>query len=181
MINAELKRLAHLLNDIADLSNDAPEIATDFDIVLLLCDLVTLVRYQIAKTISLEVTASRAFWVHLPENSLRQAVLNLVLNAVEALSCKKSGHISIIVSKPRSGLIIQIFDNGVGFPKEILAGGICALSTHQHGETESGLIMSERFIKRMGGSIKLGNHFPHGACVAILLPESCLRTTTSSP
>ncbi len=180
MINAELKRLAHLLNDIQDISNDAAEIATDFDIVLLLCDLVTLVRYQIAKTICLEVIASRSFMVHLPENTFRQAVLNLVLNAAEACSEKKSGHISINISKPKSGLIIQIFDNGAGFSKEFLAGSIATLAASQQDDAATGLVMSERFIKKMGGKIRLGNHFPYGACVTVLLPESCVRTPTAS-
>lgn len=175
MINAELKHLAHLLNDMQN--NDPPETATDFDIVLLLCDLVTLVRYQIAKTVCLEVIASRSFIVHLPENTLRQAILNLVLNAVEAMYHKTSGHISITVSKPKSGLIIQVFDNGAGFSKQVLTGGIPALAASQQGETGTGLVMTERFIKRMGGNLKFGNHFPHGACVTILLPESCLRKT----
>lgn len=174
MINAELKRLAHLLNDMLDIDGDSPEIATDFDIVLLLCDLVTLVRYQITKTVCLEVTTSRSFNVHLPENTLRQAVLNLLLNAVEAMEKKKTGHISIVVSKPKSGLIIQVFDNGAGFSKQFLAKGLAGLAVQQ---PESGLVTTERFVKRMGGSIKLGNHFPHGACVAILLPESCLLKT----
>lgn len=180
MINAELKHLAHLLNDIQDISNDAPELATDFDIVLLLCDLVTLVRYQIAKTICLEVIASRSFMVHLPENTFRQAILNLVLNAAEACSQKKSGHVSINISKPKSGLIIQIFDNGAGFSKEFLAAGIPPVVASQQDEILSGLIMTERFIKKMGGRIRLGNHFPYGACVTILLPESCMRATTAS-
>lgn len=175
MINVELKHLAHLLNDIHDLSSDTPERATDFDLVLLLCDLVTLIRYQIAKTIHLEVIASRSFMVHLPENTLRQAILNLVLNAVEALSQKPAGHISINVSKPKSGLIIQVFDNGVGFPKEILTNGIPVLPSNQQGEAGTGLAMTERFVKKMNGRIKFGNHFPHGACATILLPESCLR------
>lgn len=181
MINAELKRLAHLLNDIQDISNDTPEIATDFDIVLLLCDLVSLVRYQIAKTICLEVIASRSFMVHLPENTFRQALLNLVLNAAEACYQKKAGHVSINISKPKSGLIIQIFDNGAGFSKEFLAAGIPAFNGTPHDEVLSGLVMTERFIKKMGGQIRLGNHFPCGACVTVLLPESCLQATTDSP
>ena len=175
MMNAELKRLAHLLNDIQDANNESPEAATDFDIVLLLCDLVTLVRSHIAKTVCLEVSAARAFKVRLPENTLRQVVLNLLLNSVEAMSDKKSGHISITVSKPKTGLIIQVFDNGAGFSKQILAGGIAALAVSQQNEEATGLVITERFIKRMGGEVRLGNHFPHGAYVTVLLPESCLR------
>lgn len=174
MINAELKRLAHLLNDMQD-QNDLPETATDFDIVLLLCDLVTLVRYQIPKTICLEVTASEPFMVHLPEQTFRQAILNLVLNAAEALSSKKSGHISINLFRPKSGLLVQVLDNGAGFSQMFLADGIPKLSADKQDNEDTGLVMTEKFINRMGGSIKLGNHFPCGAAVTILLPERSLR------
>lgn len=175
MMNAELKRLAHLLNDMQDISDGTPEKATDFDMVLFLCELVTLVRHQISKSVCLEVIASRSFGVHLPENTLRQVILNLLLNSVEAMSGKKSGHISITVSKPKSGLIIQIFDNGAGFSKKILTAGISGLVENQQDEGVTGLVMTERLIKRMGGEIRLANHFPHGACVTVLLPESCLE------
>ena len=95
MISVELKRLTHLLNDMFDQNCHTPEIATDFDLVLLICDLVSLVRYQIADTISLEVQAAQSYNVHLPETIFRQALLNLLLNAAEALEGCRSGHTKV--------------------------------------------------------------------------------------
>jgi nitrogen fixation/metabolism regulation signal transduction histidine kinase len=34
--------------------------------------------------------------------------------------------------------------------------------------------MVQRFIKDAGGTIKLGNQQPHGACVTLLLPKACI-------
>jgi two-component system, NtrC family, sensor kinase len=171
MINVELKRLVHLLNDIKTQSCDTEEIATDFDVVLLVCDLITLIRCQIAKTIRLEVDAEQPFMVHLPENTLQQAILNLVINACEALAQHKFGQICIRIFKSKTHLTIQVIDNGAGFSPAMLTSRIapCHLA-----ENPTGLMITQRFIKNMGGTLTLSNHFPHGACVSLLLPEQCL-------
>ena len=169
-MNVELKRLAHLLNDMQQISLEHPEIAVDFDLVLLLCEMVSWLRRHIAKSICLEVIAEQSIWVLLPENTLRYAMLNLVFNAVEAVAHKKSGHISIAVFKHKTGAIIQVFDNGAGFSEDFLA----AFSMPSSEALSSGLKVVERLVNSLGGHLKLGNHFPHGACVAILLPEFVL-------
>lgn len=174
MISVELKRLAHLLNDIQDQS---PEMAVDFDVVLLICDLVTLTRYQTPDTINLEVQASQPFVVHLPEATLRQALLNVLLNATEAVANKAFGQVCIKVYKSRPGLTIQVIDNGTGFSQDQLDNGIRPLRTgHPCDDTDGlGLAMAQRFIQQyMGGRIKLSNQIPHGACVTIWLPAECM-------
>lgn len=174
MISLELKRLTHLLNDIQDPNLEKPEMATDFDVVLLMCDLISLIRCQIAKTIRLEVQASQPFIVHLPENTLRQAVLNLVLNAAQALEQKAGGRICIYVDKVELGLSIQVLDNGEGFSSELLKKGISPLQTSAETGSGLGLAMTEKFVHYLGGTIKISNQPPYGASVSILLPDECV-------
>lgn len=176
MISTELKHLARLLNDLQDQSIGSSEIAADFDVVLLACDLVTLIRSQIAKTIRLEVQASQSFWVHLPENILRQAILNLLLNAAEALKGRSFGQICIRIYKAGSGLTIQVLDNGNGFPQNMLDHGIAPLPVDDLFEIGNGLAMTQQWLKNIGAGIKLSNQLPHGACVSITLPDECLLT-----
>lgn len=173
MISVELKHLAHLLNDVQDQSHESPEIAIDFDVVLLICDLVTLIRRHIAKTICLEVKASQPFMVHLPENTLRQVILNLLLNAAEAIDNKASGHIYIRIYQSALGLAIQVLDDGAGFSQEMLDYGLHPFRTNCQRNTGSGFTMAQKVLKNIGGSIKLSNQIPHGACVTLLLPRDC--------
>jgi len=176
LISNELKRLARLLNDILDQSRHAPEIATDFDVVKLIGDLVLLTRYQIPEHIQLKVDICSSIRVHLPESGLRQALLNLILNSAEALE-KDSGVIRINAYSDKLGLHINIYDNGPGFSKEMLSYGIRPFRTsHQRG-TGLGLAMVQRFVKDAGGAIRLTNQQPHGACVTLLLP-GCLVGVT---
>ncbi|MDD5461784.1 MAG: ATP-binding protein [Methylococcales bacterium] len=173
LISSELKRLGRLLNDMLDQSRHSPEAATDFNMTALIRDLLALTRYQIAETIQLDIDAPESLPVHLPESSLRQALLNLVLNAAEALD-GQSGLICIRTRADTQGLHIDVIDNGPGFSQDMLDYGIRPFRTSRQRGTGLGLAMVQRFIKDAGGTITLGNQEPHGACVTLLLPQECV-------
>jgi two-component system, NtrC family, sensor kinase len=173
LIGSELKRLGRLLNDMLDQSRHSPEAATDFDVTTLIRDLLALTRYQVAESIQLDMDAPDSLSVHLPESGIRQALLNLILNAADALG-GGSGLICIRARLDTQGLHIDVFDNGPGFSQDMLDYGIRPFRTsHQRG-TGLGLAMVQRFIKDAGGTIRLGNQQPHGACVNLLLSKACI-------
>jgi len=173
LISSELKRLARLLNDMLDQSRHSPEISTDFDLATLIRDLLALTRYQIAETIEMNNDVPDALPVHLPESGMRQALLNLILNAADALE-GSSGLICIKARAKPQGLRIDVFDNGPGFSQDMLSYGIRPFRTSRQRGTGLGLAMVQRFVKDSGGTIKLDNQQPHGACVTVLLPKECL-------
>ena len=173
LISSELKRLALLLNDMLDQSRHSPELATDFDLPTLVSDLLTLTRYQLTESIELKCHTLNNLTVHLPESGIRQALLNLILNAADALD-NSAGSICIKVDVNFQGLLIDVFDNGPGFSQDLLNYGIRPFRTSRQNGTGLGLAMVQRFIKDVGGTIKLSNQQPHGACVSLLLPKECL-------
>lgn len=178
LISSELKRLALLLNDMLNQSRHSPEIATDFDLTTLINDLLTLTRYQLTEAIELKCDTPNTLLVHLPESGIRQALLNLILNAADALD-RSVGSICIKVNTKSQGLIIDVFDNGPGFSLDLLNYGIRPFRTSSQNGTGLGLAMVQRFVKDVGGTIKLNNQEPHGACVSLLLPKECLSGTKS--
>lgn len=173
LISSELKRLAVLLNGMLNQSKHSPEVAKDFDISILIRDLITLTRYQVPEAIQLDIDILPVLRVHLPESGLRQALLNLVLNAVDALE-SGVGRVVIKVRIDKMGLAIDVSDNGRGFPQELLDYGIRPFRTSRSGGTGLGLAMVQRFVREIDGTIKLSNQQPHGACVTVLLPNDCL-------
>ncbi len=176
MINAELKRVAVLLNDMLDQSRHHPEAAVDFNIAALLRDIVTLIRYQISPAINLEIRANPELTVHLPESMLRQALLNLLLNAADAIG-EQGGTCVLTVSTDEQALVISVSDDGKGFSQEMLEYGIRPFrSGHQRG-TGLGLAMVQRFVKSIDGKLKLSNLQPCGANVSLILPSTCLVST----
>ncbi|MCX7097004.1 MAG: HAMP domain-containing sensor histidine kinase [Methylococcales bacterium] len=176
LIDSELKRLARLLNDMLDQSRHTPETASDFDMVTMLRDLFALTRYQIAEAIELKLDAPGDLPVHLPEGGIRQALLNLVLNAADALE-GGSGQICIRVRAEAQYLRLEVFDDGTGFSQDLLNYGIRPFRTSRQRGTGLGLAMVQRFVKDSGGMVKLSNQLPHGACVTVLLPKECVLET----
>ena len=173
LIGNELKRLGHLLNDMLDQSRHSPEVATNFNMTTLIQDLLTLTRYQIPERIELINDSSTYLNVHLPESGIRQALLNLILNSADALR-SKSGIIQIKTHAESDNLCIEVSDNGPGFSQDMLNYGIRPFRTSHQDGTGLGLAMVQRFVKDIGGKLKLSNMHPKGACVSILIPKACL-------
>ncbi len=170
LIDSELKRLARLLNEMLDQSRHAPEEASDFDLAVLARDLLVLTRYQLPDTIQLRSNIDKPLAVHLPESGLRQALLNLLLNAADALE-GRSGLVTIYAEQEQKSLKIEIVDNGSGFSEELLTQGIRPFRTERAHGTGLGLAMVQRYVKDLGGSISLANIQPHGAKVILSIPS----------
>jgi two-component system NtrC family sensor kinase len=175
LIGNELKRLGHLLNDLLNQSRHAPEEAGDIDVAALIRDLAALTRYQIAEAVRLEVVAAPVIKVHLPAGGLRQALLNLILNAADALE-GRSGMICVTAVQQAEGLRIEVVDDGPGFSPELLEQGVRPFRTTRQRGTGLGLTMVQRYVKETGGSISLKNQLPHGACVSLFWPALAQET-----
>ena len=170
-IASELKRLAKLLNDILRQSNHTPESANNFDAIEMIRDLVALVRYQIPEGICMTIEAPSHLPVRLPESGLRQVLLNLVLNAAQ-VSVNKAGTIILRVVELADEIRISVIDDGPGFSNELLEYGIRPFRTTRSDGTGLGLAMVQRYVKHVGGQVKLSNHSPHGACVTVSLAKN---------
>jgi signal transduction histidine kinase len=105
----------------------------------------------------------------MPGSSLRQALLNLILNAAQALE-QTRGSVLVKARREDKQICIEIKDDGPGFSDDILKHGIRAFSTSRIRGTGLGLAMVQRFARDLGGRIELSNKWPHGACVRLTLP-----------
>ena len=170
LISDELKRLARLLNDMLDQSRHTPETSTVFDLPRLITDLIVLTRYQIADNIQVQVDAPQHLPVHLPESGTRQVLLNLILNAADALE-GEAGKITVTVMPHQENLQLSVQDNGPGFSEIMLKQGIRPFRTSRKHGTGLGLSMVQRFVNAIDGTIVLSNTYPHGAKVLIAIPH----------
>lgn len=169
LIGAELKRMTRLLNNLLDLGAQAPAPAVDFNLAFVVRELVALTRYQIPPRITLGFQVPEDLNCHLPECHLRQALLNLILNASQALA-EDAGHISLRAWREAASVCLEVVDDGPGFLDEMLTGGIRPFSTGRSRGTGLGLAIVHRFVREVGGQIKLSNREPHDASVTLLLP-----------
>lgn len=169
LIGAELKRMTRLLNGLLEQGRQAPAPAKDFNLAPMVRELVALTRYQVPPHISLSFEVPEGLQCHLPECGLRQALLNLILNAAQALD-GTPGTIHLVGRREDSSIHIEVADDGPGFSENMLSSGIRPFSTGRPQGTGLGLAMVQRFAREAGGQIKLANRSPRGACVTLILP-----------
>jgi signal transduction histidine kinase len=169
LVIAELQRVTRLLNDLLQQSSQAPEAAREVDIERLVQELVTLLRYQIPPHIQLSATVDPGLHCRLPEDAVRQALLNLVFNSAQALH-ESAGTISISANAGEGELRIAVSDDGPGFPQTLLAEGIRPFASFRANGTGLGLAIVKRFARDQGGELTIANREPHGAIASIRLP-----------
>ncbi|RSK29016.1 GHKL domain-containing protein [Bacillus sp. HMF5848] len=119
-------------------------------------------------SINVEKTASPLI-VQAQSEKIRQILLNIIKNAIEAVPTKK-GVVKISLFSSQQNAIIQIEDNGIGISKTDLSKlGQPFFSTKQDG-TGLGLMVCYNIIKLFGGKIDVQSKLGVGTTFIIQLP-----------
>ena len=108
--------------------------------------------------------------VQLNEGELRQVLLSIVLNALDAMEDK--GKLTLETGAEGSKVFVKLSDTGHGIPPEIM-GRIFDpfFSTRiQKGGTGLGLSIARRIIKENGGDIEVTSEEGKGTTFKIILP-----------
>ncbi|WP_335872722.1 ATP-binding protein [Bacillus sp. 2205SS5-2] len=119
-------------------------------------------------TLDLENRAKEDLWVMCDPNQLKQVLINIIKNSLEAIP--DHGHISIELNQIDKEVEIRVKDNGVGINTERLTRlGEPFYSTKEKG-TGLGLTVSYRIIEQHYGSLKIESEKGKGTVVIICLP-----------
>ena len=170
LVLSELDRLTRLLNNQLSQAQHAPEPSGPCEIQAMVDELVRLLRFQVPENIQLEVSIESALHCVLPGDRLRQALINLVLNSVQALG-QKGGAVTLRAHRKADRLVMEVSDDGPGFPPELLTSTAQPFVTHREGGTGLGLAMVRRLALDMGGEFTLENQRPRGALARLVLPR----------
>lgn len=171
LIGAEVDRMARLLDQLLLKPRKHEEPHTDVELRALIGDLLALARYQIPERITLINSTPSGVVARLQRDGIRQMLLNLVLNASQAIG-DAPGHITVLVPRENRTLGISVVDDGPGFPVELIERGIRPFISRRNGGSGLGLSTVQRMAQAMGGKLDIANHQPRGATVTIHL-ENC--------
>lgn len=102
--------------------------------------------------------------------ALSQVLLNLAINAMDALLGRPAPELVIASRRSGAHVVLTVADNGAGIPAEQL----CRLfrpfhSTKPHG-TGLGLVIAQKLLAHMGGRIALESEAGTGTVVTLTLP-----------
>jgi signal transduction histidine kinase len=105
--------------------------------------------------------------------ALGQVVLNLLVNALEALPEDDDAAASVIVRLRRDGTsaVVEVEDTGAGIAPEVLDRIFDPFfSTKTEGSTGLGLAISKRIVDEVGGTLGATSTPGKGSCFTVRLP-----------
>ncbi len=175
MVVQECQRMARLLTELLASARPPVEPQDRVNLRALLEQFAALARFQAPPGVSLVVEAPAALWLDVPAEGLRQALLNLTLNAFQAMR-EQNGQVRLQAAVHGPRLVITVCDEGPGFSEQVLRQGPQAFRSGREGGTGLGLAVVQRFVQSHAGSLVLDNAAAGGACVTLTVP--CRRSAS---
>jgi signal transduction histidine kinase len=131
----------------------------------------------LADGLSLELTPGEEVFVYGDYDLLKQAVLNLVDNAIKFTPL--GGRVFLGVSYGSTGAVIEVADNGQGIPPEVLPhimepffkAGI----SRSRGGTGLGLAIVKQVVELHGGRVRVESRVGIGTTVKLFFPSPSAR------
>ncbi|MBC7141295.1 MAG: PAS-domain containing protein [Rhodobacteraceae bacterium] len=177
---AAARRGGTLLDRIASISGPREVRPQPTDLATLLRDLRVMAGPSLPEGIGLDIlVADFPEPILLDAGSLQDSLLNLILNAKDAIGAG-AGRITLTARPVRdTWLELSVADTGTGFSAEALNRGLDPFFTTKGGEGSGlGLSMVYDHTKLSGGTVKLANRPEGGATVTLRLP---LRKAAAEP
>jgi signal transduction histidine kinase len=179
MAGREVVRLKGLLTNFLEFARPQAPRRTFIEPQLLL-ESVSKLASETAKmagvTIRIESASMAALSVDAEQ--IKQVLLNLVLNAVQAMPT--GGEIALRSRQANGSVLLEVADQGVGIPRENLERIFDPFFTTRAGGTGLGLSIAYQIINRHGGQLSVRNNPGRGVTFTVVLPVSPREVATPS-
>lgn len=177
VILSETRRLDRIVNQIVDYARPRRMAPSRVDLPLLMDEVVKLLKPHLEqKHLRVQTSLSPLFRdFHADRDQLRQVLLNVVDNAIDATP-EGGAPIEItaheLCRSDRHGTVIHIKDAGTGIPQELLSRVFQPFVTagKRHG-TGLGLAICKNIVESHEGDIYLSSEVEKGTTVGIWLPS----------
>ncbi len=174
-IIADSKRGGDIIGRIRDLAKKAPAQREDLAINGIVLDVIGLTRSEISDR---GVTVRTDFAQNLPylpgdKVQLQQVILNLIMNAIEAMSEVADGPRELLISTESAdadGLLVTVADTGSGLSAAGGARIFEAFYTTKPGGLGMGLLICRSIVEAHGGRLWATPNQPRGAVFRMMLP-----------
>jgi signal transduction histidine kinase len=180
----ELTRIDRLLQQLLDLTRTPKEALETVTLGRLLSEVHKVLHIPFAKKgIFYSLSCPEEdLYIWGDREQLRQVLLNLLLNAMDALDMKnltskeveKSISVILYRQEEEEAVVVEVHDNGIGIPKSDI-GKIFEpfFTSKEPGKgTGLGLAVSYRFIEKLGGRLEVESEQGKGSVFRIILPLS---------
>jgi PAS domain S-box-containing protein len=181
------RRAGTLTQRLLAFSRQQPLKPEVLDINKLVSNMSDLFRHSIGTHIQLETVLAGGAWrIHADQNQLENVLLNLAVNARDAMP--DGGKLTIETQNahldqryalnepgilPGQYVLIAVTDTGTGMPEEVISKAFDPFFTTKEVGKGTGLGLSQvyGFVKQSGGHIKIYSELGEGSTIKIYLPR----------
>ena len=172
IIIEECQRAADITRLILRFAKRAPADLAPVDVKAIVEESLTLAGYQVRlerveRTVRIPQELPK---VRGNQNQLQEVILNLILNACQAMG-DAGGKLELRAESLNGSFVqLQVADTGPGIPASKLTKIFDPFYTTKPTGTGLGLFVSQRIVKSHGGTMAVDSAEGHGACFTIRLP-----------
>jgi two-component system, sporulation sensor kinase B len=172
LVLSELDRAESIISDYLNLAKPQIEEKKHIDLTKLIHETTTLMSsFAMLKGVYLQVFVDDDLYVIGDEVKLKQAVVNVLKNGIEAIT-ETRGYIKIMATKEQKQAVIRVADTGAGMTKDqITRLGQPFYSLKEKG-TGLGLMVTFRIIESHEGTIHYFSEEGEGTEAVITLPAT---------
>lgn len=188
VLSSEMSRLDRVVQTLADFSRPMEPIFHEQDLLPIVQAVVQLVAAEAEQAniaiVVKEDTPGKSLRVVADAELMRQALINIVLNAMQAMP--EGGAIQMHLSRERGSVVLSIRDTGSGIPPEKLGRIFDLYFTTKATGSGIGLAMTYRIVQLHGGVITVASDTntsspTHGTTFALRLPLAGRASSHSIP
>lgn len=167
----EVGRLSRLVNDFLVYARPTSPSMEEFGLGELLSDVSALLAPTCERSgVELQVE-SAAVHVRGDRGQLGQVLVNLALNAVQAMDGLPARKVGLRAYAEGDAVVLEVADTGPGIPEGQLRRVREAFYTRRKGGTGLGLAIADRIVAAHRGRLELANRREGGLVARVILPE----------
>ena len=172
VMTAEVERLNRVISELLEIARPSDLKPRPTDIPFLLTSSLRLVQQEAEAAgvrIETDIAPGIAPFVLDPDR-LTQALLNLYINAIQAMSA--GGLLSVSASETAAGLELSVSDSGSGIAREALRKIFDPYYTSKNTGTGLGLAVVQKVVEAHGGTVRVQSEPGRGAHFTLILPRT---------
>jgi len=170
IVDGEIQRLNHLLKDVLDFARPRPLRLQHVDLAEIIKRLLQLMSQRLAERgVRTETHIEFPLSLVCDPEQIHQVLLNLVLNAIEAMD-GEDRRLEITASSTEHQAVVRVKDSGAGIPQEKREQLFDPFYTTKTSGGGLGLSILQTIVLRHGGTVTAESEPGQGATFVVALP-----------
>jgi signal transduction histidine kinase/ActR/RegA family two-component response regulator len=163
-------RARTIVRRILDFGKRSPTVTEPVDMATFAAECAGFLRHVLTDDVVIEVDAREAAWANVDVAQLEQAVVNLAVNAKDAMA--NGGVLRLRVERLPAAVRLHIADNGTGMTEEVMAHLFEPFFTTK-GEQGTGLGLAQVYglVRQNSGAVHVDSAPGRGTCFTLEFPR----------